>query len=180
MSSALKADIARYSSEGLKGYALPALWTLVWHRFGHWLYHGNCPLLLRILLKPIYIPGCVFIETFLQTTLPASAKIGPGLFMAHVGGIHIHPHAIVGSNCDIAHHVTIGVSGLGRPGAPVLGDNVFVGTGAVVIGKITVGDGAKVGANSVVTTNVPPGVTVVGVPAQIVVEASSPTPKSME
>ena len=172
----MKADFARYNTEGVWGYMHAQLWVQVWYRFGRWLYYENCPAVLRIPLKLIYLPVYMFIETFLHTVLPASAKIGPGLFLSHLGAIYISPHAVIGSNCDIAQKVTIGVSGLGRPGAPVIGDNVYVGTGAVVIGKITVGDGAKIGANSVVMTNVPAGASVMGVPAQIIMRARSTTP----
>jgi serine O-acetyltransferase len=85
----------------------------------------------------------------------------------HIGGIHINPGAIIGDNCDIAHRVTIGTSAMGRKGAPVLGDNVYVGTGATLIGRLKVGSGAKIAANTLVIGNVPEGATVIGVPGRV-------------
>jgi serine O-acetyltransferase len=122
-------------------------------------------------LRVIYFPIYWFNLNILQIALPASTEIGPGLYLSHVGGIHISPYAVIGSNCDIAHHVTIGVSGLGRPGAPQLGNNIYVGTGATLIGKIKIGDGAKIGANTLVLADVPPGATVIGVPGRVVIAA---------
>ena len=66
----------------------------------------------------------------------------------------------------LMQQVTLGQ--LAGPGAPVIGSNVYIGAGAKVLGDITVGDGARIGANAVVLSNVPPQCTVVGIPAQIV------------
>jgi serine O-acetyltransferase len=74
----------------------------------------------------------------------------------------------LGKNCDLAHRVTIGASAMGRQGAPVLGDDVYIGTGATLVGKIKVGDGAKIAANTLVISNVPAGATVMGVPGRII------------
>jgi serine O-acetyltransferase len=57
---------------------------------------------------------------------------------------------------------------MGRPGAPVVGDNVYIGTGATLVGKIKIGNGAKIAANTLVITNVPEGATVMGVPGRII------------
>ena len=103
--------------------------------------------------------------------LDPQATIGGGLYIAHIGGIHINPQAIIGSNCDIAHRVTIGASAMGRQGAPVVGDRVYIGTGATLAGKIKIGDGAKIAANTLVMSNIPAGATVMGVPGRIVMRA---------
>jgi len=92
--------------------------------------------------------------------------------MAHVGGIHISPQAVLGSNCDVAHHVTVGVSALGRKGVPQIGHNVYLGTGAVLIGRIKIGDRARIAANTLVMSNVPAGSTVMGVPGRVVMTAA--------
>jgi serine O-acetyltransferase len=97
-----------------------------------------------------------------------SAEIGEGLFMTHVGGIHLHPDVVIGRNCNLAHHVTIGTSAMGRKGVPRIGDNVYIGVGAAIIGKIRIGDGAKIAANTLVINNVPCGATVMGVPGRVV------------
>ncbi|HEY1212638.1 MAG TPA: hypothetical protein VGE93_03300, partial [Bryobacteraceae bacterium] len=105
---------------------------------------------------------------FLQMRINVRAEIGPGLLIAHCGGITLHPEDVIGRHCDIAHHVTLGTRGGGSQGAPKLGKNVYVGTNAVLIGPIHVGDGARIAANSLVNRDVPAGATVMGVPAVVV------------
>jgi serine O-acetyltransferase len=94
-----------------------------------------------------------------------TSKIGPGLTLYHPNGVVIHPLAVIGSNCVLCQQVTLGLGS--RPGAPTLGDRVFVGAGAKIIGAVTVGSDAEIGANAVVVRDVPPGAIVVGVPAQV-------------
>jgi serine O-acetyltransferase len=175
--SELKADLARYRAEESSWRDVIGnltFWALAWHRFGHWMYRENCPRWLRIPLKLIYVPVYFWIQNFLQITLPPSAEIGPGLYMAHVGGIHISPRAVIGSGCDIAHHVTIGVSATRRgSGVPQLGNDVYIGTGATLIGRIKIGDGTRVAANTLVMSNVPAGSTVMGVPGRVVMTAGA-------
>jgi serine O-acetyltransferase len=94
----------------------------------------------------------------------ACSDIGPGLFIQH-GFATIVAARKVGRNCWINQQVTIGFT---RPEArPVIGDDVFVYAGAKVLGDISIGDGARVGANAVVIEDVPPGATAVGVPARV-------------
>ncbi|TPF93366.1 serine O-acetyltransferase [Bifidobacterium sp. UTBIF-78] len=91
---------------------------------------------------------------------------GPGLSIAHVGTIVVNGNARVGKNCRIQECTTIGATN-GSGDAPVLGDNVFLGSGARVIGKVSVADDVAIGANAVVVHDVPtPGITVAGVPAR--------------
>lgn len=97
-----------------------------------------------------------------------ATAVGPGLFIGHTGGIVVSPYATVGRDCNLSHNVTIGVTrGGARPGAPTIGDRVYIGPGAVVIGAVTVGDDAAIGANSVVTKDVPAGSTARGNPAAV-------------
>jgi len=107
---------------------------------------------------------------FLCPPLPlleiACPKIGPGLVIQH-GFATIILAKEIGANCWINQQVTIGGQGRGL-GHPTLGDNVSVGAGAKVLGPVTIGDNSRIGANAVVVKNVPPNVTVVGVPAYIV------------
>jgi serine O-acetyltransferase len=107
----------------------------------------------------------------MEMCIDAQATIGGGLYIGHIGGVHINPGAVLGRRCDLAHRVTIGASGMGREGSPVLGDDVYVGTGATLAGKIKVGDGAKIAANTLVIGNVPAGATVMGVPGRIILRA---------
>jgi serine O-acetyltransferase len=92
-------------------------------------------------------------------------EIGGGLYLPH-GNVVVDGLVSIGRNCVIAPWVTIGTNG--SVAGPRIGDDVFIGTGAKVLGAISVGDGAKIGANAVVLIDVPAGATVVGIPARVV------------
>lgn len=97
------------------------------------------------------------------------AKIGRGFYISHHGGIVTNVDAVIGENCNLSHGVTIGVTRRGeRMGVPVIGDNVYIGPGAKIIGAVRVGDRAAVGANCVVTRDVPDDGVVVGVPGKVI------------
>ena len=101
--------------------------------------------------------------------LPATAKIGPGLRIPHAGTIVLHARTVIGSDCCLTHGVTIGISGSGeRRGVPSLGDRVYVGANASIVGPIRIGNDVVVGANSLVNRDVPDHCTVLGVPASVV------------
>jgi serine O-acetyltransferase len=93
------------------------------------------------------------------------AQFGPGFVLIHSIGVVINGAVRGGSNVKIEHLVTIGAE---RDVSPVLGDNVFLGAGAKIIGGVTIGSNVKIGANAVVVSDLPDGVTAVGVPAKIV------------
>jgi serine O-acetyltransferase len=154
----------------------PAVWAIAIYRLGNWLYSAPPFILIRIPLKIVYFFAHMFSEVVMEMCLDPQATIGGGLYIAHIGGVHINPQAIIGSNCDIAHRVTIGASAMGRKGAQVLGDRVYIGTGATLVGKIKVGSGAKIAANTLVMSNIPDGATVMGVPGRIIMRS----PKAVE
>jgi serine O-acetyltransferase len=83
--------------------------------------------------------------------------------MPHPNGVVIHTDVVLGPNCLIFQQVTLGSNGRG---VPVLGGHVDVGAGAKIIGPVRIGDHAVIGANAVVTSDVEPGITVVGIPAR--------------
>ena len=96
------------------------------------------------------------------------AKIGKGLFIDHGMGVVIGETAEIGDNVTIYHGVTLGGTGKDKGKRhPTIGNNVIIGCGAKILGPISIGDGAKIGANSVVLKNVPKGKTAVGIPAVI-------------
>ncbi len=97
---------------------------------------------------------------------------GPGLALVHYGSVVVNQDARVGRNARVHSGVNIG-DAHGR--APRIGDNVYLGPGAKVFGDILVGDGAIIGANAVVNRDVPPNVTVGGVPAVIIREGAPPS-----
>lgn len=100
-------------------------------------------------------------------SLHPNIVFGKNVSLGHRGiGIVIHKDAIIGDNCRIMHHVTIGGT-TENGGIPKIGNNVFIGVGAVVLGGIIIGDNVKIGANAVVVKNVPNNSTAVGVPAII-------------
>lgn len=101
----------------------------------------------------------------LGINIPGPTRIGPGLLIGHAGGIVVNAAVTIGANCNISHQVTIGVSRGRNGGTPVIGDRVYIGPGAVIIGNVTIGNDVAIGANAVVTRDVPPGHTAVGNPA---------------
>ena len=100
------------------------------------------------------------------------AQIGEKLFIDHGMGVVIGETTVIGDNCHLYQGVTLGGTSTKRAKRhPTLGDGVVVGAGAKIIGAVNIGDDAKIGAGSVVVTNVPPNATVVGVPGHIVAYA---------
>jgi serine O-acetyltransferase len=170
-------DIARYRARGYNGKELwlnPAIWAIWSYRLSNWLYTSKPSLLLRIPLKLISYCAVKFCEVFMEMCIDPQATIGGGLYIGHIGGVHINPGAVLGRNCDLAHRVTIGASAMGRQGSPTLGDDVYIGTGATLIGKIKIGRGAKIAANTLVMTNIPEGATVMGVPGRVIMRPAKP------
>lgn len=96
--------------------------------------------------------------------VPPSVEIGPGLYVPHPVGTVVMARRI-GARVSLISGITIGMRQTHE--FPILGDDVFVGAGARILGAVTVGDGASVGANAVVLTDVPPGATAVGIPARV-------------
>ena len=131
------------------------------HRLAHTLHQAQVPLL----------PGLVAaLNRFLTgIEIHPGAQIGEGLFIDHGMGVVIGETAEIGDDCHLTQGVTLGgTSNRREKRHPTLGIGVFVGAGAKLIGAITVGDHARIGAGSVVVTNVPAYATVVGVPGKVV------------
>lgn len=102
---------------------------------------------------------------FCNCYIGRGAEFGSGFVLLHADGVVINRLVRGGSNIYIEHQVTIGAD---RGTSPQLGNDIFIGAGAKVLGSITIGDGARVGANAVVVRDVPAYATVVGVPAKVV------------
>jgi serine O-acetyltransferase len=173
--SAFGADIARYKAKGCHGRELwlePAVWAIACYRLANWLQVSRPTALVRVPLKVVSYAANKWCEVVMEMCIDAQATIGPGLYIGHIGGVHINPQAVLGRNCDVAHRVTIGTSAMGREGSPVVGDDVYIGTGATLVGKIKIGNGVKIAANTLVMSNVPAGATVMGVPGRIVMRAA--------
>lgn len=108
-----------------------------------------------------------FWSTVTQSEIHLTQRIGGGLRLPHPTGIILHPEAELGPNCQLFHQVTLGLVE-DRDGVPKLGGHVDVGSGAKILGPVTIGDHARVGANAVVLRDVPAGATAVGIPARII------------
>lgn len=101
--------------------------------------------------------------------ISSKADIGMGLFIGHNGSITINSKAVVGCNCNIGIGVTIGQENRGkRIGAPKIGDNVWIGANAVVVGKISIGQNVLIASNSFVNFDVPANSIVIGNPGKII------------
>lgn len=160
-------DKARF---GRLGWLLqPGFWPVAIYRFGRWTICA--PRLIRPFVHGMYFSAYSVSRLIYGIDIPRSAKIGPGLMIHHFGGIIVHPQAQIGRDCTLRHGVTIGVR---RDGGvpPRLGDRIVLGAYAQILGDITVGDGAEIGAMSLVISDVPPGAIAVGIPARIVRLAS--------
>src|SRR6266700_44140 len=139
----------------------PGLWAVWIHRVSHALWKVKLRLPARILSQ---------IGRFLTgVDIHPGALLGRRLFIDHAAGVVIGETAIVGSDVTLYQGVTLGGTGKGHGKRhPTLCDGVFVGNNANILGDITVGANSRVGAGSVVLTDVPPNSTVVGVPAHII------------
>ena len=128
--------------------------AVVLHRIAHWFKSHGVPAL---------GPAVARCNQFLTgVDIGPAAQIGPGLLIVHGQGIVVGGHARIGSNATLLQQVTIGSpSPDHRERTPVIGDDVFLGAGAKLIGAITVGDGSLIGVNAVVTQDVPAGSRVV-------------------
>ncbi len=108
--------------------------------------------------------------------IPRGTQIGGGLLLPHYGTIVINRRSRIGENCTILHNVTLAAKGGGGDvGVPCVGKHVYLGAGATLLGSISIGDGAIVGAGSVVTKNVEPGAVVAGNPAKPITPSTQST-----
>ena len=137
---------------------------MVMHRWAHACWHMGFKWLGRFISN--------FSRWFTGIEIHPGAKLGERVFFDHGMGIVIGETAEIGDGCTIYHGVTLGGTSLykGAKRHPTLGKDVVIGAGAKVLGGFTVGDGAKVGSNAVVTKPVPEGATAVGNPARIIQE----------
>ncbi len=117
------------------------------------------------------------VSTTFQVDIHPAAKIGRGIMLDHATSVVIGETAVVGNNVSILQSVTLGGTGKEEGDRhPKVGDGVLIAAGAKILGNIQVGEGAKVGAGSVVLQDVPPHTTVAGVPAKIVGRPTSDAP----
>ena len=145
----------------------PALHAVITFRFGHWLL--SQPFIVRLFLKPLYMFENHHLRARWGIEIGPEARIGPGFFIWHYGGIFIGGNVVAGENLIISQGVTIGFSkARTKQGHPTIGNNVYIAPGAKVAGKITIGDNVRIGANAVVERSVPANALVQVRPMQVV------------
>lgn len=147
-------------------WAAQGFWALVVYRFGRWRY-GVRPALLRKFFSLIYKILYKFVQIITGIDLPCEVQIGRNFVIDHFGGIVVSGYARFGDDCRIRNGVVVGLQRVEHPCAPVIGNNVDIGTGAKVLGDISIGNNVIIGANAVVITDVPDDSVAVGVPAVI-------------
>ncbi|MGH9380338.1 MAG: serine O-acetyltransferase [Thermoanaerobaculia bacterium] len=147
--------------------------AVVLHRIAHWFKARRIPFF-----------GPLFHRLSLALTgvdISPGARVGPGLFIGHGTGIVVGDSAVIGARATLLHQVTIGAPATARRDEmPVLGDDVFVGAGARVIGSLSVGDGAFIGTGCLVFEDVPAGSRVVPLPNAEIRRPASETRKDAE
>lgn len=154
-------------SAAREGLLSLGFWALQIHRFGHLRFRYKSKII-RWPIALIHIPLQKFSEIFFGITIGAAAKIGDRFSIEHSGCIVIHGCASIGNDCLIRQGVTIGNKSMDDPlGAPQIGNRVNIGAGAKIIGRINIGDDVDIGANAVVTKDIPSGAVVVGIPGKI-------------
>lgn len=141
------------------------------HRFAHALWHAgrkDFALYLQSRSSQVF-----------QVDINPAARVGKGIMLDHATGFVVGETAAIGDNVSILQGVTLGGTGKSEEDRhPKIGNGVLIGAGAIVLGNIKVGECARIGAGSVVVKEVPPRVTVAGVPARIIGEAGTPQPAS--
>jgi serine O-acetyltransferase len=169
-----KFDLDRYVYMGVGSWLYSflnkqGLWALAEYRFSRWvLTEVRIPLVTKF-LRLIGVLWHKSIEITTGIDLPKHSKIGKGLYIGHFGGIIVSPDVEIGGYCNLSHDVTIGVGGRGeKRGVPKVGNRVFIGPGVRIFGAIQIGDDVAIGANSVVTKDIPDRAVVMGIPAQII------------
>jgi serine O-acetyltransferase len=159
----LRDPAARNAFEVLTTY--PGVHAVALHRVSNRLWRWGFKWLARWL--------SLFGRWFTGIEIHPGATIGRRLFIDHGMGVVVGETAAIGDDCTLYHGVTLGGTTWRKEKRhPTLGNNVVIGAGAKVLGPIIIGEGARVGSNSVVVKDVPPGATVVGIPGRVVSEAN--------
>lgn len=167
MMNNIKADWARlrhnrFYDAGIQLIGNNGYHAVILYRVASWFHRRRIPLVPYVFTS---LALC-----FTGAEIFPQARIGGGLVLKHPGGVVIGSGAIIGRNCTLLQNVTIGekLNDSGDHSYPIVGDEVTICAGAVVVGAVTVGDGATIGANAVVLCDVPADSTAVGVPAKVI------------
>lgn len=136
--------------------------AIIFYRIGNFCHKYKIPfvsIFMKLIIRIIY-----------NCAIDCSTIIGKKTFLAYGGiGVVIHKKSVIGSNVNIGQQVTIGGKS-GNPNLPVIGNNVFIGAGAKILGDVKIGDNVIIGANSVVIKDVLANTTVAGIPARVIIK----------
>ena len=129
------------------------------HRIAHYLHTKKIPVLPRVFQYLIFF--------IYNSNIPPSVKIGRGTVFGHGGiGVVIHQRSVIGENCTLCQGITIGGKSK-KHAVPVIGNRVYIGAGARILGPITIGNNVVIGPNAVVLADIPDNCAVGGIPAKI-------------
>ncbi len=170
MKHIIKSDLFRYGGQTslLKGFRKPGFRYMYFKRH---LEHTN-----RFSIKGLLF-GLILrrLSHKFGFQIPAKTNIGEGFYIGHFGTVVINESAVIGKYCNIAHTTTIGRASRGKlKGSPTIGDYVWIGTGAVIVGNINIGSNVLIAPNSYVNFDVPSNAIVIGNPGKII-EKDNPT-----
>jgi serine O-acetyltransferase len=163
-----RADASAFLTQVLRGIAFKYVFWMRTCRYtaGHPLHRWFCYRIARAMLNRYTFKFGI--------SIPPETEIGSGFYIGHFGGIVVNERSVIGKNCNISHGVTLGEANRGRnKGYPVIGDNVYIGPGAKIVGAVRVGNNAAIGANCVVTRDVPDHAVVVGIPGKVISQEGS-------
>jgi serine O-acetyltransferase len=162
---AWRADLARFRTNGYSGWGSEGMWALTLYRIQRALRHRR-PRLFWATPRALVAVAKKALTIVTHIHLHPDAQIGPGMLIPHVGPIRVSPWTKIGADCAIHQVCTIGAGS--KPGGPTIGDHVYIGCHACVLGPVHVGDGVTIGAGAVVVSDVPARATAVGIPARTV------------
>lgn len=142
-------------------FLYPSFKVKLYYKISHFLYKKKRFIIARIISEKAKRKTGIEIHP--------GATIGKNLFIDHGMGVVIGETCVIGDNVTLFHGVTLGGTGKEKGKRhPTIGNNVFIGSGAKILGNITIGNNVKIGANSVILESIPDNVTVVGIPGKII------------
>jgi serine O-acetyltransferase len=145
------------------------IWAIAVFRAGSWCHNRKNKYPPLKVILPFLTILQKMVEILTGIVIPFTAKIGKGLYIGHFGNIILSTEAILGEYCNISQGCTIGQAGRGgKQLTPVIGSRVYIAPGAKIFGGITIGNDVAIGANAVVTKDLPDKAVAVGIPAQII------------
>jgi serine O-acetyltransferase len=158
----VRQDLRSYNGQ----WSAQGFWVMLVYRFGRWRYQVR-PVPLRKFFSFIYHVLFKMIQILTGIELPCEVEVGRNFIIDHFGGIVVSGYAKFGDNCRIRNGVVVGLRHVEDKRAPVIGNNVDIGSGAKLLGPIRIGDNVLIGANAVVMSDVPDNSIAVGVPAVV-------------